>query len=107
MHWKLVQFIKYAPQLFLLFLQFNLKVNCKIKKLSTIFFPNLTSSDLHVYVFNSVYLFFTGEAIHLARDFGYVSETEFPARQVAEYMCRQHTDPSDLYRRKELVLATK
>jgi len=48
-----------------------------------------------------------GEAIHLARDFGYVSETEFPARQVAEYMCRQHTDPSELYRRKELVLATK
>jgi hypothetical protein len=53
-------------------------------------------------------LFFAlGEAIHLARDFGYVSETEFPARQVAEYMCRQHTDPSEMYRRKELVLATK
>ena len=33
---------------------------------------------------------FAGEAIHLARDFGYVSETEFPARQVAEYLCRQH-----------------
>ena len=48
-----------------------------------------------------------GEAIHLARDFGYVSETEFPARQVAEYLCRQHNDPSELYRRKELVLATK
>lgn len=48
-----------------------------------------------------------GEAIHLARDFGYVCETEFPARQVSEYMCRQHTDPAELYRRKELVLATK
>jgi len=48
-----------------------------------------------------------GEAIHLARDFGYVCETEFPARQVAEYLCRQHTDPAELYRRKELVLATK
>ena len=24
-----------------------------------------------------------GEAIHLARDFGYVCETEFPARQVS------------------------
>lgn len=48
-----------------------------------------------------------GEAIHLARDFGYVCETEFPARQVSEYMCRQHTDHSELYRRKELVLATK
>ena len=49
----------------------------------------------------------TGEAIHLARDFGYVCETEFPARQVSEYMCRQHTDHAELYRRKELVLATK
>jgi len=48
-----------------------------------------------------------GEAIHLARDFGYVCETEFPARQVAEYLCRQHSDPADLYRRKELVLASK
>merc|ERR1712061_63785 len=48
-----------------------------------------------------------GEAIHLARDFGYVCETEFPARQVAEYLCRQHSDPAELYRRKELVLATK
>merc|ERR1712127_1060709 len=48
-----------------------------------------------------------GEAIHLARDFGYVCETEFPSRQVAEYLCRQHTDPSDQYRRKDLILATK
>ncbi|XP_073987375.1 transcription factor AP-2 isoform X3 [Rhodnius prolixus] len=49
-----------------------------------------------------------GEAIHLARDFGYVCETEFPARQVAEYLTRQHTsDPSDSYRRKELIHATK
>ena len=55
----------------------------------------------------SQFLFSIGEAIHLARDFGYVCETEFPARQVAEYLCRQHTDPADLYRRKELVLASK
>ena len=48
-----------------------------------------------------------GEAIHLARDFGYVCETEFPARQVAEYLSRQHTDPSEMYRRKELLYATK
>merc|ERR1719309_1274960 len=48
-----------------------------------------------------------GEAIHLARDFGYVCETEFPARQVAEYMCRQHPDPAETYRRKDLILATK
>ena len=48
-----------------------------------------------------------GEAIHLARDFGYVCETEFPARQVAEYLSRQHTDPTDSYRRKEVLYATK
>ncbi|CAL4061653.1 unnamed protein product [Meganyctiphanes norvegica] len=48
-----------------------------------------------------------GEAIHLARDFGYVCETEFPARQIAEYLCRQHTDPAEQYRRKDLILATK
>ena len=48
-----------------------------------------------------------GEAIHLARDFGYICETEFPARQVAEYLSRQHSDPTDTYRRKELLYATK
>ncbi|XP_037273003.2 transcription factor AP-2 isoform X1 [Rhipicephalus microplus] len=48
-----------------------------------------------------------GEAIHLARDFGYVCETEFPSRQVAEYLCRNHAEPTDLYRRKEVLLATK
>ena len=48
-----------------------------------------------------------GEAIHLARDFGYVCETEFPARQVAEYLSRQHTDPTEIYRRKELIFAAK
>ena len=69
-------------------------------------FANL---HLNCYFVNVQYLhsLFTGEAIHLARDFGYVCETEFPARQVSEYMCRQHTDPAELYRRKELVLATK
>ena len=50
-------------------------------------------------------LLFSGEAIHLARDFGYVCETEFPAKAVAEYLCSR--DSSDQYRRKELVLATK
>ncbi|XP_015600382.1 transcription factor AP-2-epsilon isoform X2 [Cephus cinctus] len=48
-----------------------------------------------------------GEAIHLARDFGYVCETEFPAKQVAEYLSRQHCEPQDTYRRKELLHATK
>ena len=34
-------------------------------------------------------------------------ETEFPARQIAEYMTRNHHDTMDQYRRKDLVLATK
>ena len=45
-----------------------------------------------------------GEAIHLARDIGYVCETEFPARQVAEYLSRQQ---SDGHRRKDIVVAAK
>jgi len=48
-----------------------------------------------------------GEAIHLARDFGYVCETEFPARQIADYMVRLNHDTAEQYRRKDLVLATK
>ena len=45
-----------------------------------------------------------GEAIHLARDFGYICETEFPARQVAEYLSRQQADG---YRRKDIIVAAK
>lgn len=48
-----------------------------------------------------------GEAIHMARDFGYVCETEFPARQIAEYLCKQNADSIDPYRRKELIMNTK
>ena len=43
----------------------------------------------------------------MARDFGYVCETEFPAKQVAEYLCRQQPGEEEQYRRKELVVATK
>lgn len=50
---------------------------------------------------------FSGEAVHLARDFGYICETEFPAKAVSEYLNRQHTDPSDLHSRKNMLLATK
>ena len=50
---------------------------------------------------------FLGEAIHLARDFGYVCETEFPARQVAEYLTGRSTDIAEQYRRKELLVASK
>ena len=68
-----------------------------------------TSIDLYVKTLRIKIILnlFPGEAIHMARDFGYVCETEFPARQVGEYLCRQHSDPAELYRRKELILATK
>ncbi|KAJ0055328.1 hypothetical protein NL108_015978, partial [Boleophthalmus pectinirostris] len=46
-----------------------------------------------------------GEAVHLARDFGFVCETEFPARAAAEYLCRQ-SDPDTLHTRRSMLLAT-
>ncbi|KAL7980532.1 hypothetical protein Chor_001686 [Crotalus horridus] len=32
---------------------------------------------------------------------------EFPAKAAAEYLCRQHSDPSELHARKNMLLATK
>ena len=48
-----------------------------------------------------------GEALHLARDFGFVCESEFPARPVAEYLSRQHMEPGEAYRRRELLAASQ
>ncbi|MBN3312077.1 AP2B factor, partial [Atractosteus spatula] len=48
-----------------------------------------------------------GEAVHLARDFGYICETEFPAKAISEYLNRQHADPNELHSRKNMLLATK
>lgn len=49
-----------------------------------------------------------GEAVRLARDYGYLCETEFPARQCAEYNTRQYSnDPTDQMARKNMILATK
>lgn len=48
----------------------------------------------------------TAEAVHLARDFGYVCETEFPARALAEYLARQYAE-HDARRRRDLLQATK
>ncbi|CAL8299158.1 unnamed protein product [Lota lota] len=47
-----------------------------------------------------------GEAVHLARDFGYVCETEFPARAAAEFLVRR-SDPDQLPTRRSMLLATK
>ncbi|XP_014666166.1 PREDICTED: transcription factor AP-2-alpha-like [Priapulus caudatus] len=48
-----------------------------------------------------------GEAIHLAKDFGYLCQTEFPARQVADYLCRKNAETSDLINRKNMLEASK
>lgn len=62
----------------------------------------------NTYFIKLLFIFiFSGEAIHLARDFGYICENEFPAKPVAEYLSRQHCEPQDSYRRKELLHATK
>lgn len=54
------------------------------------------------------YVYVTGEAVRLARDYGYLCETEFPARQCAEYNARQYSsDPADQMARKNMILATK
>lgn len=45
-----------------------------------------------------------GEALHLARDFGYVCDSEFPAKAVAEYISRNYTDPTVLFKRKQELL---
>ncbi|XP_026856509.1 transcription factor AP-2 gamma isoform X4 [Electrophorus electricus] len=48
-----------------------------------------------------------GEAVHLARDFGYVCETEFPAKAVAEYLGRPHIERNEINSRKNMLLAAK
>lgn len=50
---------------------------------------------------------FVGEAVHLARDFGYVCETEFPSKAVAEYLTRPHLGRNEMASRKNMLLAAK
>ena len=48
-----------------------------------------------------------GEAIHLARDFNFVCENEFPSKQSAEYVGKHHSDPPEIESRKSMIIATK
>lgn len=48
-----------------------------------------------------------GEAAHLAADFDYVCESEFPAAQLAERQYRQNAEPSQQQSRKNAILAAK
>lgn len=57
---------------------------------------------------NIIFFFFVlGEAVHLARDFGYVCETEFPAKAIAEYLSRPHVERNEANSRKNMLLAAK
>ena len=49
-----------------------------------------------------------GEAVHLARDFGYVCETEFPAESLADFVYAQQANTTQElnHTRKNMVLAT-
>ncbi|XP_032810897.1 transcription factor AP-2-delta isoform X1 [Petromyzon marinus] len=48
-----------------------------------------------------------GEALHLARDFGYTCETEFPGKAVGEHLAKQHAEPKEQQTRRKMILATK
>ncbi|CAF0742330.1 unnamed protein product [Brachionus calyciflorus] len=48
-----------------------------------------------------------GEAVHLARDFNFVCENEFPSKQTAEYIAKHHSDPPEIESRKSMIIATK
>nr|DBA21933.1 TPA: hypothetical protein GDO54_013043 [Pyxicephalus adspersus] len=56
---------------------------------------------------NNLTSLLSGEAVHLARDFGYVCETEFPSKAVAEYLNRPHVERNDMASRKNMLLAAK
>lgn len=56
---------------------------------------------------HNVCLLHAGEAVHLARDFGYVCETEFPSKAVAEYLSRPHMERNEMANRKNMLLAAK
>ncbi|XP_062621479.1 transcription factor AP-2-epsilon-like [Saccostrea cucullata] len=50
-----------------------------------------------------------GEAIRLARDFGYLCETEFPSRQCAKYNVTKYRSniPEEQMARKNMIIASK
>lgn len=69
---------------------------------------NLQKTFFFLLICNINFFFFVlGEAVHLARDFGYVCETEFPAKAIAEYLGRPHVERNEVNSRKNMLLAAK
>lgn len=85
-------------------LQFSYSYGCNLVAYKIFSAKMWSSNSLSLYC---IYFSFPGEAVHLARDFGYICETEFPTKAVSEYLNRQHTDPNELHSRKNMLLATK
>lgn len=80
---------------------------CQIVNKKVFHFGNIRSLLMAVVGNFSPLLLFTGEAVHLARDFGYVCETEFPAKAIAEYLGRPHVERNEVNSRKNMLLAAK
>lgn len=68
---------------------------------------DLFACDLYLFLLQLFIPLFLGEAVHLARDFGYVCETEFPAKAIAEYLGRPHVERNEVNSRKNMLLAAK
>lgn len=80
---------------------------CEIVNKKVFHFGNIRSLLMAAVGHFSPLLLFTGEAVHLARDFGYVCETEFPAKAIAEYLGRPHVERNEVNSRKNMLLAAK
>lgn len=48
-----------------------------------------------------------GEARHLAKDFETVCSTDFPHKQMAEYVAKQHSDPAEIESRRSMIIAAR
>lgn len=48
-----------------------------------------------------------GEAAHLAADFDYVCESEFPTQALSEYVAKSHADSAEYEARKNAIVACK
>ncbi len=73
----------------------------------------LKVNEIFLFYILLIKIFSLGEAAHLARDFHYVCDQEFPARHCAEYNNRQYNtthhlqEPNGITKRKQNILAAK
>uniref|UniRef100_A0A0M3IN60 TF_AP-2 domain-containing protein n=1 Tax=Ascaris lumbricoides TaxID=6252 RepID=A0A0M3IN60_ASCLU len=58
-------------------------------------------------VYGKKFLFFSEEALHMARDFATLCEKDFPVRHMAEYACKKSIWQEDIERRRIMIEHTK